>query len=196
LQAIQALGEWGTEAQAAAPTLVARLEDPEKQVAHYADLALWKVDPTIAARQWRRYRCGTFDCSVEFPAAPELRKRALQGTAHSFECLHQDGSYQSPTRYVAVIVEHDPDVLALTEEQRFQRLKTMITGAKIVDDAEIMQGKLRGRVFLMKHPGLGLIRQRSFWMGRRMVSVMVIYDADFLNEDAANYFLDSLKIEE
>jgi HEAT repeat protein len=96
LLAAQALGEFGGQAQAAAPALRLALRDPEPQVRVNAAYALWQVDQTAeaavpvlsaalgeadwgsggAARQRAVMRLGQIasDAKAAFPALLELWK--------------------------------------------------------------------------------------------------------------------------
>jgi hypothetical protein len=39
-----------------------------------------------------------------------------------------------------------------------------------------------------------LLRSRLFWVGRRLYQAQVAYQEKFLNEPAADYFLDSFRV--
>jgi HEAT repeats len=205
LKATGALARWGPMARQAAPALTARLQDPEVQVADHADLALWAVDqPTaVAACGYRPFTSGEFGFSVMLPGEPEREDRPLQDSssvAHSFQQWHHAGPNQAPTRYVVLVVEY-PDALlkGLTEEDLFQRTKDsapFFTGGKVVEEKKVSLGGRDGREYLLDVEGQGRLLSRQVWVGPKLYAVMVAYKPQFLNAQAAGYFLDSFRLDE
>src|SRR5262245_24210079 len=114
LKAIGVLAGWGKMAREAVPALAARFHDPELQVAHFADLVVWQVDPegAPAACGWRPFTSDKFGVSMILPGEPEQEEKPLPGglVAHTFQCWHGAGPYQAPTRYAVLVVEYPEGV--------------------------------------------------------------------------------------
>jgi hypothetical protein len=206
LQAIRGLAQWGRMSRPVIPALTLRLQDPEPQVAHAADLALWEIDEpaAVAACGWRYFASLEFGFSVMLPEQPEREDQLLPGgltVVHSFQAWHRAGSYQAPTRYVVFVAEYPEEVLkGSTEEERFRAAKELVPaffpGGQVVEDKEISSGGLRGRESLLEVEGLGRLRSRNFWVGRRLYGLMVAHQPQFLNARAMTYFLDSFRLKE
>jgi hypothetical protein len=203
LKAIGALAHWGSMAHPAIPELVLRLQDPENQVAHFADLALWEIDAAaaVAASGWQPFTSQEFGFSVMFPGKPERKDLAGAAIAHAFQAWHQAGTYQGPTQYLVIVAEHPESVVkGSTEEERFRAMKDsapfFLRGGKTVEEKHVTLGDLRGREYLFDFEGKGLIRSRKFWVRNKLYSVDVVFKPEFVNSRAAAYFLDSFKIVE
>lgn len=205
LQAVSGLAGWGPMGRSAIPALTARLSDPEFQVAHYADLALWEIDPSaaVAACGWRDFTSPEFGFSVMMPAQAESEDLpAMDGWAviRTFQVWHRAGPYQVPTRYTVLVGEYPKEVVELsTEEERFRALKDSVPffflGGKVVEEKEVSQGDLRGREYLLEVEGLGRVRSRSFWVGQKHYGLQVVHKPEFINARAAACFLDSFRLE-
>jgi hypothetical protein len=194
----------GVDGPAGNPALTARLSDPEPQVAHFADLALWQIDPTAApsACGWRLFKSTEFGVSAMLPGKPEEGDNpVLDGlaVAHSFQLQHQGGPYQSPTRYVIAVATYPEEFLkGSTEEERLRGMKDaapFFMGAKVVENNKVTLGDLTGREYVLEVEKVGRVRSRHFWLGPRLYSVMVVYKPEFLNPSAADFFLDSFRVE-
>lgn len=206
LKAASALARWGPAARQAVPALTALLHDPEIQVAHYADLALWQIDEAAAATacDYHPFHCPRFGFSVMLPGEPEREDRPVQGgvgVAHSFQQWHHAGPNEAPTRYVVLVCEYPEALLkGVAVEERFRGTKDSLpffTGGKLVEEKDVSQGELRGHEYLLEFEGpRGRLLSRQFWVGPRLYAVMVAYKPEFLNARAAGYFLDSFRLDE
>jgi hypothetical protein len=205
LQAIDTLAGWGPMARQAVPALIARLEDPELQAAHFADLALWRIDvpAALTADGWRPFTSSEWGFSVMLPGEPEGAERppADNGAvAHSFQCWHRAGTNQMPTRYVVAVVEAPESALkGATDEERLEAMKNCVpvffAGGDVVEDKRVSLNGLPGRELVIEIKGTGRLRSWHFWVGRRLYAVHLAYKPEFLNEPAATYFLDSFRVE-
>jgi hypothetical protein len=204
LKAVAVLALWGPMAREAVPALAARLQDSELQVAHYADLAVWQIDPTAApsACGWRPFTSEEFGISLMVPGEPERKNRPVlegMGVGHGFQCWHQAGIYQAPTRYFFMVVDYKEGLFdGTTEEERFRAMKEATplffpTGT-IVEDKEVSLGELRGRDYLLEVEGIGKVQNRLFWVGQKLYGVGAAYKPEFLNEPALAYFMDSFRV--
>jgi HEAT repeats len=203
LKAVGALARWGPMARPALPALTARLQDPELQVAHYADLALWEIDvpAAVEACGWRPFACEEWGFLVALPGEPERsQKPVAEGTfvVHDYSAWHQVGPNRAPTRYTVAVTEYPPDFLAGTTEEQWlnstRDLMPVFLGWKVVSEKPIEQSGHKGRERVVEAEGLGFVRSRLFWVGRRLYQVQVAYQERFLNEPAADYFLDSFRL--
>jgi hypothetical protein len=200
LQAIRGLGLQGPNALAAKDDLAQLYQDPDAQVQHFADVALWQVHVPTALRAggWQEFRSPEWGFTVTFPEAPELKQRPLdspQGplVAHSFEASH------GVTRCLVCVTEYPEQfVHATTLEQRLAAADALVgvgLEAKVVHDQPIEQSPHVGRELVIE-TALGMVRNRVFWVGRRQYTFIVVFDRRFLNGKAAEYFLDSVRIDQ
>jgi hypothetical protein len=205
LKAISGLASWGSMARPAMPALAERLHDPELQAAHLADLALWEIDPKAAPEicGWHPFASAAFHFSAQMPAEPKQDEFFVwdgQVDSHTFMVQHQVGPYHSPTHYIVQVSDYPEEFIQeTTEEERFRALKDsapMFTNGEIVKDKEISLGEHRGREYLLEVKDKGFTRCRHFWVGRRRYAAMVVYAPKFVNAAAADYFLDSFRLEE
>jgi hypothetical protein len=65
----------------------------------------------------------------------------------------------------------------------------------VVKEREIELAGRKGREHTIEVEGRGEVRVRNLPAGRRMYSVLVAYQPRFLNAKAAQYFLESLRVE-
>ena len=77
-----------------------RLQDPEAQVAHYADLALWAVDQpaAVAASGYRTFSSSEFGFSVALPGEPEREDRPPQRRALPTRTRSANGTASAASR--------------------------------------------------------------------------------------------------
>jgi hypothetical protein len=204
LKAVWVLGSWGPLARQAFPDLADTLRDPELQVAHLADLALWEIDVAAAVKAcgWKRYRRADWGFSVMLPGEPKVsRKEAALAPVevHCFTAWHKLGTENGPTCYVVAVCDHTEEtVRASTEKERLQASAFWAAfglNGKVVDEREVEQGGRKGREHTIEVKDLGVLRTRLFWSGRRLYFAQVAYKTQFLNAKAADYFLDSLRVE-
>src|SRR5262249_51588381 len=153
LQAVLSLARWGPDASAAASDLAELLNDPEAQVAHYADVALWQVNyPTaLRAGSWREVRSEEWDFSACFPAAPEKTTHVLnfpfgKATTHSFQASH------GVTRCMVKVCDH-PQISS--DEERLAHMRASVVLffgelAALSEDKAIAQDGREGREFLVE----------------------------------------------
>jgi hypothetical protein len=210
LQAIQTLAEWGTNAQAALADLVALHNDPDTQVRQLTDTALWEidVDAALVAGGWKEFRSPEWDFSAVFPGCPDWRctaqspelpeennipvgdafgpisGRLFMGTHGASKCAVYVGEYA------------DNLMKALSEGQRTANLRELTIeslGGQFLSEVPIEKNGLRGheQVFQVNDT---LLRTRLFWADRRLYRVTVGSDRKFLNQKAADYFLDSFRL--
>jgi hypothetical protein len=205
LKAVNGLGSWGPMAREGTPELTDALEDKELQVCHLADIALWHIDiPTaLHSSGWKAYHSREWQFSAMFPGDPEPGQQESPVTAgpiRTFSAWHKTGREISPTRYVISVSEYDEEVLQGKEEKQLLEASTAAAAfgvqGKIVRAGEVVQGGLKGREHTIDAGKPGIMRARLFWSGRRMYTVMVVYQTQFLNAKAADYFLDSFRLTE
>jgi hypothetical protein len=205
LLATSGLAHWGPTARDAIPALAARLQDPEHEVAHHADLALWEIDPTAAvtACGWHSFTSAEFGFSVMVPGQLQREDRDKRGVGvvRSFQGWHRAGPVESPTRYGVFVYEYDDGVLeGAGEEERFRIMKDAVSsslpGAQVMEEKEVSLGNLRGREYGLEVEGKGRVQSRQFWVGRKLYAVTVVYQPRFVNAPAAAYFLDSFRLTE
>jgi hypothetical protein len=205
LQAILALASWGKMSRPAIPALVDSLRDKEHQVGHVADAALWEIDVPAAmkASDWKSYPSSPWSFSVTWPGEPEISQRPGQPEGviiHSFATQHRIGSEKSPTRYVVSVSDYPEEfVQSSTDQERIKAaFDSMPFGSKkkVVSDREVVISGRKGREQTIEVEGMGLMRIRLVWSGCRMYNILFASQRQFLNAKAANYFLDSFRIEE
>ena len=72
-QAVLVIARMGPSAQEAVPELVRLYHEPDLQISHYADVALWQIDPSLALETgaWKMFTYKKWGFSATFPAMPE-----------------------------------------------------------------------------------------------------------------------------
>jgi hypothetical protein len=199
LQAIYGLGLIGANARQATNELADLYRDPDAQIRHYADVALWRVHAPAARRAggWQEVKSPEWGFTAEFPHAPEIKDRTFQlprgaVVGHTFQAAH------GVTQCIVMVADYPEELVkATTEEDRFEGMASMVglgLEANLVSNEAVVQGTHTGRQLVIETP-LGAFRNRLFWVGNRQYAVMVVFDPRFLNATAADYFLDSLHIE-
>lgn len=198
LQAINALGMWGVIARQAVPAVEAALNDEVLQVAHLADIALWEIDPGAGARAgaWRDYSSAEWGFTVKLPGSPEVSDGRPEAPAltHRVQAWHLVPNEKGPTRY-AVTVNEYANAVGEEELEAVESLGAFGLGGKVVQKRELEVGGRQGREHTIVVEDKVEVRVRNIPAGRRMYTVLVVYKRGFLNAKAADYFLDSLRVE-
>jgi hypothetical protein len=201
LQAVLIMGGMGPNARRVAPQLARLLHDPEIQVSHYADVALWEVDSALAleAGGWKRFSSEKWGFSAVYPADTPVEKQmpverwGSQVVVHSFTAAHG-------VAHCVVGVSEYPGgtVEAASENERLDSAQGWIVvalGGKLSRQVDIEQNGLKGRECEIEVEGMGMTRTRLFWVGHRLYQVLVAYKEEFLNTKAADFFLDSFTLD-
>ena len=206
LKAIDALVRWGRMARSAIPALASRLYDPELQVALFADHALWHIDPSAAVKicGWRSFTSERWRFSVMVPSEPEEAEQPILDlnplVAHTFTSWHRVGREVSPTSYAVAVREYAAESLRLMKREDIvaegQNQVVQILGGKLAREQPVEQHGNKGVEYVIEVETKGTIRSRFFWSGRRLYQVQVVGKPPFLNTRAADYFLDSFRLEE
>jgi hypothetical protein len=200
LQAILTLSAWGKMARAALPFLISRLQDPEAQVAYYADLALWHIDVPAAAEAlgWKPFRSGDWRFSVSMPTEPNLKK--LPSPVSDSVTIHGFSAWQGPNCYTVAVSDYPEDFVKKTaEKDRVDsglQMILAITGGEVQAEAEVTVQGRNGYERLIEVKEVGLLRQRVFWIGARCYLVQVAGAPRFWNAKAGDYFMDSFRFED
>ncbi len=132
LQAVVAIMRMGPNARAAGPDLVRLLHDPIDQVAHYADVALWEVDPILApeASGWKRFPSREWGFSAAYPEIPQEKEAAVERwgspvVVHSFMARHD------VTQCIIGVSEYPrPLIAVLSDQQRSDSARDWIAAAR------------------------------------------------------------------
>jgi hypothetical protein len=206
LNAAAILASWGRMARAAIPDLAARLHDPEDQITYTADIALWQIDVPSAVQVcgWRTFHSAGYRFSVMLPAVPTEEDKPLPfpppPVSHTFMTHHTAGSWTGPTVYFLTVTEYPVELVKTsTDEERIDASRDMTlfgTGGKLIEDKPITLNGLKGRELTIEAGELGVLRSRQFWVGRKKYLAGLAYKPEFLNARAADYFLDSFRLED
>ena len=206
LKAISALDHWGPMARSAVPALANRLNDPEPQVAHVADLALWAIDQPAAVKicGWRSFTSERWLFTVMLPSEPEESEQPILDlnplVAHTFTSWHRVGREVSPTNYAVAVREYAEESLQLMKREDIvaggQKQVLQVLGGQLVREQPVEQHGSKGVEYVIEVARKGTTRSRFFWSGRRLYQVQVVGRSPFLNARAADYFLDSFRLEE
>lgn len=168
LQAIGGLDQWRRMARSAVPALAKHLKDPELQVAYLADIALWNIDPSAAAKEggWKPFRSKDWKFTVMLPDEPKDEVRPLPfgnpGVVHGFLTWHKIGSSTAPTCYAVAVTEYPRfhgGLGHVAHDEQFDRVR-------VVDDRVSYRGapfagglcslqQARGRRGVVAGPGDG-----------------------------------------
>jgi hypothetical protein len=198
LQAIDALGQMGPDAQPAAADLAELLQDPHAQIRHFADHALWQIDvPTaLQAEGWKTFTSQKWQFSAMFPAAPEESQRLIE-TPNGRVVVYSFGTSHGVTRCMVAVSEYPQDVMeATTEAERLDAMRDWTVtgmGGRLLREETTEQNGYKGREHVIEVEGKGVARTRLFWAGQRLYQVNVTFKREFLNPKAADYFLDSVR---
>jgi hypothetical protein len=205
LTALVGLGAYGPGARSAVPALVPLLHDPEDQVAFVADLVLWDIDPAAAreATGWREFTSDEWGFSMMLPGEPEESTISTPGVipavSHQFLAVH------GVSRYGVAITDYPEGAFfPPTDEERLDFGRNSVLAAfkakgltvTLSGDTPVEISGRKGREFRVEAEGMGFVRSRIFWEGRRLYQVKVASNPKFLNARAAEYFLDSFRLKE
>lgn len=201
LQAVKALDHWGPMARSAVPALAYRLKnDSVLLVVHYADIALWDIDPSAAVELcgWRRFRSDDGKFTVMLPSEPEHTEPfILFASTHLFVALHKIGSHNGDVAYGICVSEYPAEWLeGKNKEDMHAKLRdaTAEKFGKLIGEQPIVQHGWKGMECRYKLEKDGIIvRRRLFWVGSRHYQVYVSGIAKFLNTRAADYFMESFQ---
>ena len=205
LQAISALDHWGPTARSAIPALVHRLKDPELQVAHYADIALWDIDPSAAVKLcgWRPFTSERWGFTVIVPAEPEESEKPILDwnplVVHTFMTWHRAGNDVTPTNYCVGVREYAAESLQLMKREDIvaegQKQVLQILDGKLVRKQPVELHGNKGMEYVIEVETKGTMRSRFFWSGRRLYQIQVVGKPPFLNTRAAEYFMESFQLD-
>ena len=198
LKAIWALGETGPNAMVAVPRLIELLNDPNLQVADFADIALWRIDPRRAAEAcgWKPFASEQWQFAALLPGQPK-EKTSTTPSPIGEVAIHTWTAMHRVTGLTIGVSEYSEEQLkAIPPEEWFRRLKENLgpVGLHLVADKKIEMNGLHGWEYLAESE-LGNVWKRHFWVGRRLYQVQVAYNPKFANLGAGRYFLESFHIE-
>jgi len=204
LTALNGLARYGPSAHSSVPAILPLLHDSEFQIAFVANLVLWDIDPAAVreATGWKQFTSGQWGYSVMLPGEPVESEASIPGPVPSVS--HQVLAVEGGVSQFGVAVADFPaeGIFPPTDEERldFGR-NSVITGIKakgltpkLSGETAIELGGRKGREFLVEVEGMGFIRSRLFWEGRRLYQVKVASKPEFLNPKAADYFMDAFRI--
>jgi hypothetical protein len=197
LKAINGLASWGTAARAAIPALVERLNDRELQVSFEADRALWQIDVAAAveAAGWKSFTSDLCGFTAIMPSQPE---RSVEPVPVGPGVIHRFAGVHNVCRYDVNVFEYPSVFVAAIQQARFEaehETSLAAMGGKLVREDRIEQHGWKGNEYLIEVEGLGQFRQRAFWVGRRRYTVLAAFNTQFLNANAAQFFLDSFRLD-
>ncbi len=205
LTAVNGLAGYGPRARSSLSALIPLLHDPEEQIALAVNLALWDIDPESAreATGWGHYASAAWGFSVVLPGEPVESKIPIPGPVPSVS--HQVLAVEGGVSQFGVAVADFPaeGIFPPTEVERLNNGRdSVLTGLsatglklKVTSESPIEVGGRSGREFVVEVEGMGFLRSRLFWKGRRLYQVKVASKPEFLNPKAADYFMDSFRIE-
>jgi hypothetical protein len=200
LQAILTLSAWGKMARTALPSLISRLQDPEPQVAHYADLALWYIDEPAAAEAlgWNPFHSVQWGFSVSMPTEPKLEKHP--SPVFDSVTIHGFSAWRVPNCHTVAVSDYPEEFINNTaEKDRVDSALQMIlasTGGEVQAEGEVTVQGRKGYERLIEAKEFGLLRQRVFWVGSRCYLVQVAGAPKFWNAKAGDHFMDSFRFED
>ena len=206
LTAVNGLATYGPRARSSLPAIIPLLHDSEEQIAFVANLILWDIDPAAAreATGWRQFTSDDWGYSVMLPGEPTKSQLSIPGPVPSVS--HQVLAVEGGVSQFGVAVADFPaeGVFPATDEERLDFGRNSVVAgikakgltSKLSGETAIEVGGKKGREFLVEVEGLGFIRSRLFWEGRRLYQVKVASKPEFLNPKAAEYFMDSFRIKE
>jgi hypothetical protein len=204
LTAVNGLAGYGPRASSCVPAIIPLLHDSEEQIAFAANLALWDIDPAAArdATGWRQFTSDEWGFSAMLPSEPEESNLSIPGPVPSVS--HQFLAVEGGVSRFGVAVADfpaegffpptDAQRLDLGRDSVLAGLKAKGLRLKLSGEAPIEAGGRNGREFLVEAEGMGFLRSRLFWEGRRLYQVKVASKPEFLNAKAADYFMDSFRI--
>jgi hypothetical protein len=204
LAGLGVLASWGRMARTALPNMIPLLHDPEEQICFVTDLALWEIDPATAreATGWKQFTSDTWGFSADLPGPAQ--ESTLSGAGLAPAVSHQFLAGEGGVSQFAVDVTDCPEwtIFPATDEERLDFARNSIlagvTGqklvGKVVEEKPVETEGFQGRDFRIEVEGMGFIRSRIFWKGRRLYQVKVASKPEFLNALAADYFLESFHI--
>jgi hypothetical protein len=125
IQAIRSLGHIGSDASEAGPSLAQCLDDPDHQVAHEANVAMWLVAPRFAAERggWQLFKSKEWRFAAFFPRAPKDSTGNLDTPFGAFKIHNWMESYGVDNFAVAVIDYSKEVADAITPDEWIRRLK-------------------------------------------------------------------------
>ncbi len=109
-----------------------------------------------------------------YPATPRDKQTPVerwggQIAVYSFEAMH------GATNCMVAVSEYPRESLGtVSEKERFESARDWIaarTGGKVLREAEVEQGGLKGREYEIEVENMGVIRSRHFWVGQRLYQV-------------------------
>ncbi|HTU16426.1 MAG TPA: HEAT repeat domain-containing protein [Gemmataceae bacterium] len=202
LQAVKALDHWGPMARSAVPALANRLKnDSVLLVVHYADIALWDIDPSAAVGLcgWRRFRSDEGKFTVMLPSEPEHSEPFIPfADTHSFVALHKIGSHNGDVAYGIFVSEfpaeflegkNKEEIMAKERDSTLEKFRGKLIGEQPIEQNGWKGLELR---FDIEEEGLS-VRRRLFWADNRLYQVWVTGVPQFLNIRAADYFIASFQ---
>lgn len=206
LQAIRALDHWGPMARSAVPALAKLLKDPEIQIAHLADIALWDIDQSVAVREcgWKPFKSDAWKFTAMLPNEPEHSEQPILFlNLHFFIAMHKFGPHTGDTAYGIGVSEvpaewleskNKEDILAKARDSTVEKF-----GGKLIGGQPIEQNGWNGLEYRIEVEAKGtvrtrlLVRTRLFWVDNRLYQVYVSGKPEFLNVRAADYFMESFR---
>jgi hypothetical protein len=175
--------------------------DPEAQLRHWAEKALWRIDPQAAreARGWLRYVSNEWKFSADVPSQPKLVETVFQTPAGPVPA-HAFQFWMYPSCFGVIVNEYPKEFVESTpERQRNDELRksmpVFFQGGKITSERQVEVQGHKGVETRIEVDNMGDVRQRHFWVGHRMYVVTLIFQREFVIPEAANYFLESFRFE-
>ena len=127
LQAVIAMRKMGPNARPLAGELARLLSDPEYQICHFADVALWEVDANFAptACDWKKFSSKQWGFSAMLPAVLQeneiqVERWGSQVVVYSFKAQHR------VTLCIIAVSEYPVQTLSAISEEETSRCRSRL----------------------------------------------------------------------
>lgn len=196
---LRALAWKGFDAMAAGADIAAMLQDPDEELAHEADAALWEINPRLAVSTcgWKPFESKEWQFSAVFPKGLDEKTQEIP-TPFGPASVRMWAAAHRATFLTVAVTEYPPEVAdAFTDEDWFNHtnVNAPAFGLAVLRDEPIERDGFKGRKKLAEHQeSEGQVLSQIFRIGHRQVHAQAAFNPKYVTSGAVRYFLDSFHI--